>query len=261
MGICGSTVSNQPTHPTDLDPFHARIKQALLIKRDELTRAGVKVSFEKVLLRFDRMRKVLRRVKAVYNEVAEDKGGLNFEGLHKAMLKLHDNISRNEVVELFQFVDLDSSKVIELKEFLVALTVGYVIESIPTFKTLRRASNAGSDGHAHVHVAVSRGTMASSANMTDLVRTEADELKNMLNLIVTAYLLFDPEGEGHIKKDSLEKLVEEGGEKARKNMNLTEQLWQEMDWDANGMIDFAEFVHTFSDWVDLDEEAMEETAV
>ncbi len=124
-------------------------------------------------------------------------------------------------------MDLDSSKVIELKEFLVALTVGYVIESIPTFKTLRRASNVGAEMHAH-GVAVSRGTMASSANMTDLVRTEADELKNMLNLIVTAYLLFDPEGEGHIKKDSLEKWVEEGGEKTRKNMHLTEQLWQEM---------------------------------
>lgn len=26
------------------------------------------------------------------------------------------------------------------------------------------------------------------------------------------------------------------------------------DWDANGMIDFAEFVHTFSDWVDIEED-------
>ena len=42
------------------------------------------------------MRKVLRRVKAVFNEFQDkSKGGLNFEGLHKAMLKLHDNISRS----------------------------------------------------------------------------------------------------------------------------------------------------------------------
>lgn len=41
------------------------------------------------------MRKVLRRVKEVFNEFEDkSKGGLNFEGLHKAMLKLHDNISR-----------------------------------------------------------------------------------------------------------------------------------------------------------------------
>jgi hypothetical protein len=31
---------------------------------------------------------------------------------------------RDEITELFDFVDLDDSKVIEFKEFLVALTVG-----------------------------------------------------------------------------------------------------------------------------------------
>lgn len=41
------------------------------------------------------MRKVLRRVKQVFHEFEDkSKGGLNFEGLHNAMLKLHDNISR-----------------------------------------------------------------------------------------------------------------------------------------------------------------------
>ena len=35
-------------------------------------------------------------------------------------------------------------------------------------------------------------------------------------------------------------------------MSLLVMLLQ--DWDANGMIDFAEFVHTFSDWVDIEED-------
>jgi hypothetical protein len=114
-------------------------------------------------------------------------------------------------------VDIDSSKVIELKEFLVALTVGYVIDAIPTFKHLRRGSNLGP-----LHVVLD------APNAAGAPLSEADELKNMLNHIVTAYLLFDPEGKGSIQKSSLEKWFEEGGEKSRKNLDLTEQLWQTM---------------------------------
>lgn len=259
MGICSSmpgsnTLVNPAAAPTSA--LNARIVKALHIKRDE--NRGTKITFEKILLRFDRMRKVLRRVKVVFHEFEDkSKGGLNFEGLHKAMLKLHDNISRDEVVELFQFVDIDSSKVIELREFLVALTVGYVIDSIPTFKHLRRGSNVGPELNAQARTG-SRSDMRSdmSSNPAGPL-SEADELKNMLHYIVTAYLLFDTEGTGAIQKSSLERWFEEGGEKSRKNMELSEQLWQTMDWDANGMIDFAEFVHTFSDWVDIEEDGAE----
>jgi Ca2+-binding EF-hand superfamily protein len=180
------------------------------------------------------MRKVLRKVKVVFHEFEDkSKGGLNFEGLHSAMLKLHDNISRDEVVELFQFVDIDSSKVIELKEFLVALTVGYVIDAIPTFKHLRRGSNVGPlvRGDINANSGMRQGSrtnLNTDAVNSEVPLSEADELKNMLNYIVTAYLLFDPEGKGSIQKSSLEKWFEEGGEKTRKNMDLTEQLWQTM---------------------------------
>lgn len=131
------------------------------------------------------------------------------------------------MVELFQFVDIDSSKVIELREFLVALTVGYVIDSIPTFKHLRRGSNAG-PLHAELNASARAGSRSDMRGDLGHPPTEEDELKNMLNYIVTAYLLFDPEGSGAIQKSSLERWVEEGGEKSRKNMDLTEQLWQTM---------------------------------
>lgn len=53
MGLCGSTNSNQPTHPAaaELQPneiLNGRIKQALIIKRDELSKqGGSKITFEK----------------------------------------------------------------------------------------------------------------------------------------------------------------------------------------------------------------------
>ena len=149
-------------------------------------------------------------------------------------MSFHNFFIRDEVVELFQFVDIDDSKVIELKEFLVALTVGYVIDSIPTFKHLRRGSNVGTHAHELNATGVRQGSRTDlrndvQSNSTNIVPlSEADELKNMLNYIVTAYLLFDPEGVGSIQKESLEKWFEEGGEKSRKNLDLTEQLWKTM---------------------------------
>jgi hypothetical protein len=39
-------------------------------------------------------------------------------------MELNLTLDRQEIADLFEFVDLDDSKVIEFKEFLVALTVG-----------------------------------------------------------------------------------------------------------------------------------------
>lgn len=49
---------------------------------------------------------------------------MNYDGLKNALGILHGPMERDEIIELFEFVDLDDSKVIEFKEFLVALTVG-----------------------------------------------------------------------------------------------------------------------------------------
>lgn len=128
------------------------------------------------------------------------------------------------MIELFQFVDIDSSKIIELKEFLVALTCGYVLESIPTFRSINRNSESGSEIAARGSGAAVVPEQSSSKEE----EAEESELKKMLNLITLAYLLFDPQCEGVINKKSLERWVEEGGVKQHKNKELTEHLWKLM---------------------------------
>jgi hypothetical protein len=189
-------------------------------------------------------------------------------------------VIREEVIELFLFVDIDSSKIIELKEFLVALTCGYVLESIPTFRSINQSAETGSEVAAS---SSSAAAVAPDPASHEGAGEEAGELKKMLNLIAFAYLLFDPECDGVINKKSLERLVEEGGVKVHKNKELSEHLWKLMvcmltniylnvngvihdnhlslylqDCDANGQIDFPEFVHTFSDWIDVEGEEDEE---
>lgn len=135
----------------------------------------------------------------------------------------HSFNNREEVIELFQFVDIDSSKIIELKEFLVALTCGYVLESIPTFRSINQNAETGSE----LTKSASTNAVAPDPSAQEEVTEEA-ELKKMLNLIAIAYLLFDPECDGVINKKSLERWVEEGGVKVHKNKELSEHLWKLM---------------------------------
>lgn len=56
------------------------------------------------------------------------------------------------------------------------------------------------------------------------------EIKEMLNLIVIAYLLFDPQGKGFIERSGIEKTLDEHGDKHnhRSNAVLSQQRWAEM---------------------------------
>jgi hypothetical protein len=79
------------------------------------------------------------------------------------------------------------------------------------------------------------------------------EVYDMLNLILSAYLVFDSKGEGVIREEVVERLLEESGHKAGNNAMLSHTRWKELDWDTNGTIDVAEFVNAFTSWVDLDD--------
>jgi hypothetical protein len=110
------------------------------------------------------------------------------------------------------------------------------------------------------------------ANLVEVdgLHCRAEDIDMVLNLIVSAYLLFDPHGLGHIDKNSVTNMISEAKGTEKKNAMLSQQRWDEMvtcpcalltphltllqDWDANGSIDFPEFVQAFSTWVDLDEE-------
>mmetsp|Transcript_12455 Transcript_12455/g.20238 ORF Transcript_12455/g.20238 Transcript_12455/m.20238 type:complete len:247 (-) Transcript_12455:323-1063(-) len=226
--------SDRSVKSSNADKTNAKVVSMLAKKKGEVDKSGHTMTFEKILLSFGRLRTVLGFIRGLFMEKSAGKSGLQFEGLKVALEVLHGPMEKQQVVQLFDFVDIDDSKEIEYKEFLVALTTGHVLGTI-----------SPDDNFDH------------KANITleDGSSTTSDEIKNVLNLIVSAYLLFDPNGRGFIERNSVGNMIDEGNGKGKTtNAMLSKERWDEMDWDSNGTIDFAEFVFAFSSWVDINED-------
>ena len=83
-------------------------------------------------------------IKNVFLEISssEGKSSLDINGLTRAMKKLHGDMSDEDVRSLFDFIDLDTSHEIEIKEFLVALVIGYILDVVPDKKNEQNSSNS-----------------------------------------------------------------------------------------------------------------------
>lgn len=197
-----------------------KINQALLKKKMEHIIAEKQISFEKILLRFDKLRVVLGYVKTIFNEVAEN-GKLDHNGLLMAMKRMDVNMTLEDILDLFDFIDVQETNLITMKEFLVALTIGMVLDAIPALSTPSSAEVAAAGATRPAAPAIKR-------SFSGLLGHNG-EIKEMLNLIVSAYLIFDPAGKGVIERSGVERLLDEHGAKhGGGNAMLSQQRWNEM---------------------------------
>ena len=205
-----------------------KIQQALLKKKMELAIADKPITFEKILLKFDKLRIVTGYIRDMFNEVAVN-GHLDHDGLENTMKKLGVDMQLEEMLDLFDFINVQEQKAISIKEFLVALTVGMVLDAIPSLVTQpslivgeNDVNNGGGSGG---------GGNGGERSMSGF-RGHKHEVKEMLNLIVSAYLLFDPQGKGYIERSGIEKTLDEHGDKMgghrHSNPVLSQQRWAEM---------------------------------
>ena len=247
-----------------------KVEAALLKKKSEHANDGHPMTFERILLKFEKMHSALFFVKTVYYEYAVDHS-MNLEQLQAALTRLHGTMMKEEIAALFDFVDVDESHSVSLKEFLACLTIGHVLDAFPdlsreiTEEDMKLVEKSTTPLQSPTitpkafNAKAGNGSPKSNRVSVLLIKNNS-EIKEMLNLITSAYLLFDDKAEGFIRKSSVEKMLEEEGHKVGGNAMLSQQKWKEMDWDANGTIDFAEFINSFTTWVDMgeDEDDVEE---
>jgi Ca2+-binding EF-hand superfamily protein len=190
----------------------SKIQQALLKKKMETAIAEKPITFEKILLKFDKLRTVTGYIKTMFAEVAEN-GHLSHEGLEAIMKRLGVDMTLAEMLDLFDFINVQEQKTISIKEFLVALTVGMVLDAIPALVAPDK----------NPHDVIERKVSGFLGHST--------EIKDMLSLIVSAYLLFDPQGKGYIERSGIEKTLEEHGKGSgggKSSAVLSQQRWAEM---------------------------------
>lgn len=130
-----------------------------------------------------------------------------------------------------------------LREFLVALSVGYILHIIPALD---------SDKADPKDVIVSMSSKEDSFN-TLLLQRQGD-IKEVLELLVSSYILFDPQNSGCINRDVVNQIIREKQKKMNLDLMFSTERWDNLGWDENGNIDFGEFIFSFTSWVDLFED-------
>ena len=85
------------------------------------------MNFDKILLKFPRIQKVLRKTGKLFDSMdADGNGSLDVDELQEAMVELNVSMSKGEVVDLFKHSDMKDNQKIDKREFLVCLSTGYV---------------------------------------------------------------------------------------------------------------------------------------
>lgn len=222
------------------------------------------ISLEKIILRMEKLHDTFRYLKKVFREAAKkDLGGLDRDGLVAVMEKLHGEFDLENINGIFEYADVSNAHVIRLKEFLVALTVEYILGKFPLFDSGITSSKLNlislEEEAQQSHLRVVEGTSAGPESPP--VERRGD-LRDMLDLIIGAYFLFDTDGDGVIQKANVEKVLEESGHRSGAHPTsspmLSEDIWKAMDWNEDGSLDFSEFVFAFSGWIDIDGEIDED---
>jgi len=251
-----------------------KLKVALLKKIEEHKKDVHPMTFDRIILKHKALQSCLVTIKQVFLEFANKQTKqIDLQGLKDVMARLHGggNVSTEEV---FNFVDLDSSNSIDLREFLVALTVALVLDDIPALghspplaplavADVADVAAAASDGSTSVPPPPSPPITPTVHRMRRSVSNffgQDVQIKDNLNLIVSAYLLCDTLGEGVIRREAVDALIGEkhegkyGANTGHKAI-IANLKWDELEWDhENKTCDFGSFVYTFERWFDLEGE-------
>jgi Ca2+-binding EF-hand superfamily protein len=213
----------------------------------------------------EKLHGTFKYLKKVFNDATNKKlGGLDRDGLVAVMDKLHGELDPELIDGIFLYADVRNAHVIRLKEFLVALTVEYILGKFPLLNLsissskmnlLSMAEEAEQRQRQQVELSIVPGE---APDQPGVLTERRGDLRDMLDLIIGAYFLFDTDGLGVLLKANVEKVLEESGHKSGTHPTsspmLSEQIWKEMDWNEDGSLDFAAFVFEFSGWIDIDGE-------
>lgn len=225
---------------TTKDGFHEHVLSALKLAKTELESRGEKANFIRIIMRFNKIKSVFDRLKAIHARCDTSGDGLvDMEELTAAMTELFNEgraegrepikqavvrrtLSLSEVEE--QGVEKKSE--LDVKQFIVMCAVGFILAE----EDAKLTTFGGMLGS---------GDQAYRRAMSD---------------VVTAYLSFDREGKGYFTAEEFRGFMTYSKRADAASSFFTEERWAELDVTGNGKVEFEEFVYAFSRWLSADDE-------
>ena len=166
-------------------------------------------------LKFPTVRRSFKNVQKVFNDHAED-GSINSLQLRQVMEDLGArDLGDDEIAKLFDMADLDKSKSVEFREFLIAVSVGYYLKE-------------------------------------DVVSDHLmfEENKRGFQVVKNAFEKIDIDHGGSVDIAELKKALFDVAS-SEESTDILENRFKELDFDSDGDIYFPEFLYGFVEWVGM----------
>lgn len=222
---------------SDASALRDRIVEMLKLKQLEL--ANAPVTFSKILMKASTLNSTYQRIKKVYASLdVNDDGQLDDSELQVMVerLGIGDEVTATDLQGVIELCDIDGDRTISLKEFIVTLTLLYLLKAVPSLvtrvpKALKGVPAEGDGESPKAFLGASK------------------DIHYLVHWVVAAYLIFDNECTGHINKSNVKAMQKANSKEDGSDLFLSEDRWSELDWDKNGQVSFEEFIFAFSEWI------------
>lgn len=220
------------------DAIDPRIAKYLV---DRLQSEDREKSFTRIILTLPKIGdKFVKLQKAFEKFDSNSDGMIDKEELAGALEVLGSHTDTETVAKIFVSADVHANNGLNLKEFIISLSLAYLFGVIPV-------TQDGSVDTGVMTVADQRGIQEAFASGADM------------------FLLFDEDASGQITLNEVESVLSSMGRsdrasKSKKKFSTGNDMsslylerFKEFDWDADGSITFTEFLFAFIGWTDIDE--------
>eukprot|EP01138_Halocafeteria_seosinensis_P007383 gb/GECG01007548.1/.p1 GENE.gb/GECG01007548.1/~~gb/GECG01007548.1/.p1 ORF type:complete len:359 (+),score=67.56 gb/GECG01007548.1/:1-1077(+) len=240
-------------------------------------------SFNRIVLKFPILREAFKTIRSVFERFDLDGNGkIDRNELKSALASLGAAVSDDLVQEMFDEADMKYNEALSFREFLLALCIGSILKLFPIMQVAARQeqgtskiSKELSEGNIEAEDSTTsegalyetpRDHSAPIENKDVMLLGEAQKMIYALRLVIEAYILFDEDQDGYIQYEEVIKTIREqspGMERPHESNSsatglLSEDRWNELDWDKDGRITFKEFLFAFYNWVGVEEDDEDE---